>query len=1033
MKLPEFGVKKPVTTMMIFIAMVVLGFVALPMLGLDLMPDIEIPSVSVITTYKGAGPQEVETRITEPVEEMVSTVPKLDELKSVSLEGLSVVTAKFKWGVDLEEATSDVRDKVDIVKKKLPDAADDPILFKFDLAMFPVVIIGVSATESWEKLEHIVDKDICDPLKRIPGVATATYRGGMKRQINVELDRTRLEAYGLTPTHVINALALQNLSNPGGHLKSGHMDYLVRTPEEFSSPDEISQVVIAYHNGTPVHVSDLARVYDGFAEKTHDVLINGKKGMIVMVQKQSGENTVMAAKRVRAALKDIKKNLPPDVKMKIVIDSSDFIQKSINNLRDTIIWACIFVFLVVIFFLRNLKASLIVAASIPTSLVITFLLMYFMGYTINQITLSSLAIAVGMVVNNAIIVLDNIHRHRERGQKANEGAIFGANEMGTPVIASTLTTMAIFVPIVFIGGITSIMFTALAVVVSISLLASLITSLMLVPMLCSKFLDVAEEHTSKTFIASEKIFTSLEDGYSRWLGSALSNRKTVVVGAGLLLVLTFAVVPLVGSEFMPEQDQSRISANVELPIGTRFEKTGEACERINQILEKDVPELYTYYDRWGVGEMGIGTILGYEEASNTGNITARLVHKDERNASPKQIIERIRPMVERIPGAEVRFSVEDPLGGIMFGGGKSLSIDLYGHDLDDSMNYAGAVKTALLNIEGVKDVEISRKQTKPELQVIIDREKASALGLNVTDIAKTVEIFFSGNTDVKYREGGDEYDIEVRLRPEDRIKVEDLRDVFINTSSGRKIPLSNIAYIKMGRGPTKIERNDQERIVTVSGDIYGRDLGSVVADANEALERLPKPPGFSYKFSGAQKEKVEAFRLLIMAAILGMILVYMVMASQFESLRDPFIIFLSIPFGLIGVIWILAITGQRVSVMSFIGLIMLIGIVVNNGIVLISYIGILRQRGKSVRDAVMEGGRARLRPVLATTLTTILAMTPLALSRGEGSEAWVPMALTVIGGLAVSTVVTLIFMPTLYSIFEDWQNIMSQFNGKERP
>lgn len=1033
MKLPELGVKKPVTTLMIFIAMVLLGFVALPMLGLDLMPDIEIPSVSVITTYKGAGPQEVETRITEPVEEMVSTVPKLDELKSISLEGLSVVTAKFKWGVDLEEATSDVRDKVDVVKKKLPDAADDPILFKFDLAMFPVVIIGVSAEESWEKLEHIVDKDICDPLKRIPGVATATYRGGMKRQIKVGLDRTRLEAYGLTPTHVINALALQNLSNPGGHLKSGHMDYLVRTPEEFSSPDEISQVVIAYHDGTPVHVSDLARVYDGFAEKTHDVLIDGKKGMMVMVQKQSGENTVMAAKRVRAALKDIQKSLPPDVKMKIVIDSSDFIQKSINNLRDTIIWACIFVFLVVIFFLRNFKASLIVAISIPTSLVITFLLMYLMDYTINQITLSSLAIAVGMVVNNAIIVLDNIHRHRERGQKASEGAIFGANEMGTPVIASTLTTMAIFVPIVFIGGITSILFTALAVVVSISLLASLITSLMLVPMLCSKFLDVASEHTSKTFITSEKIFTFLEDGYSRWLGSALSNRKTVVVISGLLFVLTLGVMPFVGSEFMPEQDQSRISARVELPIGTRFEKTGEACQEINQILEKNVPELYTYYDRWGVGEMGIGTILGYEEASNTGNITARLVHKNQRKASPRQIIGRIRPMVERIPGANVRFSMEDPLARIMFSGGKSLSIDLYGHDLDDSMDYAGAVKTALLNIEGVKDIEISRKQTKPELQVIVDREKASALDLNVTDIAKTVEIFFSGNTDVKYREGGDEYDIEVRLRPEDRVKAEDLRDVFINTSDGRRVALSNIAKLKMGLGPTKIERKDQERVVTVSGDIYGRDLGSVVADANVALERLPRPPGFSYRFSGAQKEKLEAFRLLVMAAILGMILVYMVMASQFESLRNPFIIFLSIPFGFIGVVWILAITGQRLSVMSFIGLIMLIGIVVNNGIVLISYIGILRQRGKSVRDAVMEGGRARLRPVLATTLTTILAMTPLALSRGEGSEAWVPMALTVIGGLAVSTVVTLIFMPTLYSIFEDWQNIMSQFNGKESP
>ena len=486
----------------------------------------------------------------------------------------------------------------------------------------------------------------------------------------------------------------------------------------------------------------------------------------------------------------------------------------------------------------------------------------------------------------------------------------------------------------------------------------------------------------------------------------------------MLLIVSLSAVPLVGTEFMPEQDQNRISSSVDLPVGTRFEKTGEVCRKINRILEENVPELSTYFARWGAGETGIGTLLGHEEASHTGRFVIRLIHKEERENSPRQIIERIRPMVERIPGAEIRFSLDDPLSGLMFGGGKLLSIDIYGYDLDDARNYSEAVKAALLTIPGVKDVEISRKQTKPELQVIVDREKASTLGLNVTEIGKTVETLFSGNTDVKYRERGDEYDIEVRLRPEDRMKVEDLRDVLINTAGGQRIPLLNVAHVETGLGPTKIERKDQDRVITVSADIYGRDLGSVVADTKEVLKKVSRPPGFSYNFSGAEEERQKAFRLLLMAAALGLILVYMVMASQFESLKDPFIIFFSIPFGFVGVIWILALFRQTLSVISFIGVIMLIGIVVNNGIVLISYMSMLRRRGLSIREAVMEGGRSRLRPVLCTTLTTILAMLPLALSRGEGSEVWVPMALTVIGGLSVSTVVTLVLMPTLYSIFE---------------
>ncbi len=1019
MKLPELGVRRPVTTAMIFFAIVILGFVSLTRLGLDLMPDIETPAVSVITAYKGAGPEEVEKRITEVMEERLSTVPKVDEVRSISMEGLSVVTVKFDWGVNLDEATNDVRDKVDLAKAGLPDEADSPVIFKFDLSMFPVVVIGVTAEESWETLDRIVDDRICDTLKRIAGVATAIRRGGLERQILVRMDRQRMEAFGLSVNQINASLAAQNLSNPGGHLKVGYKDYLIRTPEEFSSPEEVGEVVLAHHNGIPIRLKDVAEVIDGFKEKTQEVRIDAKHGMMVIVQKQSGENTVAVAGRVKAELERIRRTLPPDINVKVVMDSSDFIRSSIKNLRNTLMFAGIFVLLIVLFFLRNIRASLIVATAIPTSLIITFVLMFLAGYTINTITLSSLAIAMGIVLDNSIVILDNIHRHRERGQKPSEGAIYGANEVGMAVVASTLTTVAIFAPIIFVGGITAILFGQLAAVITMALMASLFTALTLVPMLCSKFLRVETGHSSRFFIVSERMFTALEGAYARFLGWSLSHKRSLVGAAVLLLVLTLGMVRLVGTEFMPEEDQNQLSLNVELPIGTRYEKTGAVCQQVQKIGRENVPELVTSFVRWGVGELGIGSLLGREEATYTGRMGMRLITKTQRIASPRDIIERIRPLTQKIPGAEIRFSTEDPLAGLIFGGGKLLTIDLYGYDLEPARRYARSVANALRGIRGVTDIEISRKEKKPELKVVVDREKSSSLGLNVTDVGKTVETLFSGTNATKYREAGDEYNIEVRLRDADRMKIEDLRDASITAPGGRQIKLSSIADIQLGLGPTKIERKDQSRYITVSADIQGRDLGSVVKEAEDKLANLPPPAGFTYKFAGAEKEKRTAFRLLFLAALLGMILVYMVMASQFESLRDPFIILFSLPFGFIGVVWILVATGQRLSVISFLGIILLIGIVVNNGIVLISSIGTLRRRGLSVKEAIMKGGRARLRPVLCTSLTTIFGMLPLALSRGEGSEVWVPMALSVIGGLSLSTLVTLILMPTLYSIFEE--------------
>ncbi len=1023
MKLAQFSVNRPVTTVMIFIAGIVLGLVSLMSLGIDLIPDFEIPAVSVMTAYEGAGPEEIETLITEPLEDALSTISGVDEVISLSKEGLSAITLRFKWGQHIDETINDVRDKIDQAKVIMPEEADEPAVIKFDIAMSPILIIAITAQESYPNLRTIIKDNIVDPLKRVKGVASAFERGGLLRQIRIDIDHDRLTALNLSVTQINAALAAANMSIPGGNIKSGYKDYLLRTPEEFTSAEEAAELVIAQRNGIAIKLKDVADVRDFFEERTYDVRINGKRGMAIFIQKQSGENTVAVTRAVREELEQIKGNLPPDVEYRVVMDNSEFILSSVYNLRDNVFWAIVFVGFVILFFLRNLRASIIVAFSIPTSLVITFFLMYLAGYTINTTTLAALAVAVGEVVDNAIVVVDNIHRHRQKGQRLIESAIFGTSEVGVAVMASTLTTIAIFLPIVFIGGITKIFFGQFAMIMVMALGASLFTAIMLVPMLCSKFLKMEEEGSRKFairlfFYAGEKVLTWIEDIYVKFLNWSLVNRKTVLVSCVVIFVGCLGLVKFVGKEFFPEEDQNRVMANFELPVGMRYERTGQVAAQFEKIVEKNVPEKRDAFARWGVYGSAAGGYFATTEETYNGIMFIGLVPKLERKASPRDVIERLRKITDRMPGTTVRYSAEDPLQAMVFGGGAKLSIELYGHNLSDATDYANAVKAAIERIDGVSDVEISRKEEKPELKITIDRQKASKLGLDIRTIGKTIETFFAGTTATRYREKGDEYNVEVRLRPEDRTKPEDLRDVLVTTAGGEQISLANIATIEQGEGLTKIERKDQARYVTVSGDIAGRDLGSIVADAKKAIDKLPAPPGFSYKFAGAEKERKEAFRWLIIATALGMVLVYMVMASQFESYRDPFIIFLSVPFGIVGVVVALAITGFPMNIVTFIALILLVGLVVNNGIVLISFIGILRHRGYDTYRAIIEGGRSRLRPILSTTLTTLLGLAPLMFIRGGGSEIWVPFAVTSIGGMALSTLITLVLMPTLYSVFE---------------
>ncbi|MBN1507757.1 MAG: efflux RND transporter permease subunit [Sedimentisphaerales bacterium] len=1022
MRLAQFSVNKPVTTLMIFVAMVVLGVASLSLLGIDLLPNIEIPAISIVTRYEGAGPEEIETLLTKPIEDVLSTISHVDEVLSVSKEGVSSVTLKFDWGENIDEAANDVREKLDMVKEHLPEEAETPVVFKFNVDMFPIMIVGISAGDSYPRLEKIVEDQIADPLKRVDGVAAAAMYGGLQRQVRVEVSQDRLASLNLSLGQLLPILASQNVSVPGGNIRSGHKDFVLRMPEEFASPEEVGEVIVAAPGGVPVKLNDIAEIKDFFKERTYDVRLNGERAMAVFVQKQSGGNTVEVSRAVHAKLKEIQPALPPDVQVNVVVDSSEFIMASVHNLRSNVLWAILFVFFVILFFVGSFRASLIVATSVPTSLIITFLLMYLAGYTVNTTSLAALAVAVGEVVDAAIVVVDNIHRHRQKGQRARESAIHGTNEVGVAVIASTLTTVAIFVPIMFVGGITRIIFGQFAMIVTMSLVASLLTSLMLVPMLCSKLLK-GEERGRVSGLGlfyrwGERILTWIEGRYSRLLAWSLRNRKTVLGSCALIFLWCLGLTMFVGREFFPREDQNQLQIAFELPVGTRYERTGLVGQQMAEIVSGRVPESRDVYVRWGVvDEAGAEEMAGDME-TYTGLLFIKLADKKKRKASPQEIIERVRPVMDRLPDTTVRYDVRDPFEEMIFGTGGALSIELYGHDVDRGVAYAERVKSVISQVKGVEDVTISRKEEKPEIRIVVDREKAARLGLDVRTIGKTVEAMFAGTTATRYREGGEEYDVRIRLRPEDRQRIQDLRDVYMNTPLGGQVCLANFARMEPGVGPSRIERKDQARYVTVSGQVRGRDLGSVAKDVRAAIGGVPAPPGFTYRIGGAEEQRQDAFRLLIIATALGMVLVYMVMASQFESYRDPFIIFLSVPFGIVGVTMVLALTGIPMSIVTFISLILLIGLVVNNGIVLVSYIGILRQRGYDTLTAIMEGGRSRLRPILSTTLTTLLAVTPLVFSRGAGSEIWGPFAVASIGGMTLSTLITLVLMPTLYSLFE---------------
>lgn len=1022
MTLPEFGVKRPVATTVFFAAAVILGLFSLTFISLDLMPAMDIPIVGVLTVYKGAGPQEIESRVTRVLEQYLSTVQKLSKLESTSQEGVSFVKMNFEWGTNLDEVTNDVREKVELARKYTPDGMERPMIFRFDPAMMPIAIFGITAKESYPRLKKIVRDEIARPLERVPGVGTIIVHGGAERQIKVLLDRDRMGAYKIGLDQVQLAVMTSNLSMPGGHLETGRTDFLVRVPAEYKDAEEVGDTVIGAFEGQVVRLNDIATIKDGAEDQTSFVEIDQNRGVSLIIQKQSTANTVEVVQAVFTELEKLKRNIPSDIKIATINDFSIEIKASLETMLHDLYIAAILVILILLGFLRNVRAAIIVSISLPTSLIVTFFLMYWGGYTLNMLSLASLAIAVGLVVDDAIVIVDNIHRHLTRNKKPYQAAIDGASEVSLAVIVATLTNVAIFVPIVFLGGIVGILFKQMATILILALMASLITALLFVPMLTARFmphgLDTVHTRFGKfVFGITGRALDSLEAFYVKSLKWALGRRVLVVVGSFGLFVIMAYLSSFIGTEFLPKQDISQVTVDVEMPEGTRKELTGSIIKDMVTKIQQNVPEKTAIMATWGYGTEGIDAIFT-TQGSNVGRIILRLVRPGERIATAEDIAQRIRPVLSEYPGAKVSLLADDPYANFLFGG-KPISVEVRGYELEKARKLTMDVSDMLMSVEGIKDISISRKEGVPELQVDIDRKKASALGVNLYQTASAVNTGLAGVSVTKFRESGEEYDVFFKLRVEDRNELSDLDTLPVSSVTGEKIALGNFSTIKMGSGPLKIERKDRERVIYVGGDVVGRDLGSISNEVVEKFKNIIVPEGFSLRMGGAREEQMKSFKWLGLALLLSIILVYMVMAAQFESVREPFIMLMSIPFGSIGAVVGMVVFGRTLSIMGFVGLILVSGLAVKNGVVLIDYINRLRREGgMSVMDAVIEGGRNRLRPVLMTALAMFFGMLPMATFKGEGSEQWQPFGTAVCSGLVVATVVTLILCPVLYAMFE---------------
>ena len=1046
MKLPEFGVNRPIATSMLFIMVLVLGVICFSKLGVDLTPEIEPTRVTVMTTWEGASAEDVESKVTRVLEKRLGSVSNLDEIRSTTREGVSNISCTFTWGTNIDEASNDVRSKVDMAKDSLPDDADTPTIFKFDSADMPILLIGVTAKESIEKLYDIIDDEVAQPLQRIEGVGAVNAFGGLQRQINITLSREKLAGYGLTLDDITKAIANENRTLPAGSLKISRTEYTIRVLGEFDDPMQVKEIPVLRNQGKLLRVKDFAEVSDGFEEITQYVETMGRDGMMMMVQKRTGANTVKVCADVLAELENLKRQIPQDIEFYVINDSSDFISNSIQNVRGTVLWGGLFVILVSFFFLRSIRSSLVIALTIPFSLIIAFCFMYFMGWTINMISLSALSIAVGMVVDNAIVVLENITSHISRGVRVKEAAMFAAGEVGLSLVTSTATTICVFLPLVFVQGATGIMFKQLGGLVTATLLASMVCALLLTPMLASRLLKRAPAQggagteqraglTARLFALSENIFLAVESAYGWFLGHCLKHRYFVLIVGALVMAAAILAIPFVGTEFTPDQDLGEMEIQFQLPVSTRAELTAAMARRItNLVYAKEKELLETKYagqsiapdadgnprssgvrfNNWRAGSSSWGRSAG----SHIGRINIKLLKRELRPYSSAELGDAVLSELRTWPELDrVFLSTSNRLMSMILGGSneKPIIVNVLGYDLNTTLGIANRIRQLALQIPGCKDPTVTFDSGNRELVIEIDREAAAALNVSVNSIVSSIRTLFYGSTASKYRQSEDEYDIFLQLREDERRSINDLQNSEI-TVNGNRIRLDAVATIHEALGPLSISRTGQERVVYLQMDVYDRSLGEVFSDLKQSIEdNISLPQGVSLDYTGQVEEQGKSFNDLTLMLVLGILLVYMVMAAEFESHVAPFVVMFSIPFAFAGAVFALLAAHFTLNMFSFIGLIMLVGTVVNNAIVLVDYINLLIARGQDVYGAVTSAGRQRLRPVLMTTMTTCCGMLPMALSKSTGSELWSPLATTIIGGLMISTVVTLAVIPTIYS------------------
>lgn len=1018
MSLYESAVKKPVMTSLVFVGIVILGLFSLSKLPIDLLPNIETNTILVLTSYPGASAADVETNVTRPLESSLNTVSNLKNITSTSRENTSIITLEFEYGEDIEALTNDVRDKLSMVKSYLPEGITEPVIFKFSTDMIPVVMISATADQSLPALYKILDDNVANPLARINGVGSVSITGAPEREVQVYIDPQKLEAYNLTIEGIAQNIRLDNINTPAGVVDIGSESYSLRVNGEFKDASELKRLVVGTSGGKTIFLSDVADVNDDLQERVQETYTNGIQGASIVVQKQSGSNTVEIADEVLKALPEIQKNLPSDVKLNVIMDTSENIKLTISGLTETVVYAFLFVILVVLAFLGRWRATIIIIVTIPISLIAAFIYLGGTGGSLNIISLSALSVAIGMVVDDAIVVLENVTTHIERGSRPRSAAIHGTNEVAVSVIASTLTLLAVFFPLTMITGMAGVMFQQLGWMVTIIMTVSMATALTLTPMMSSQLLRLNPKRSKMfdvVYLPIQRALDKLDVKYAQFVNWAVRHRWRMVIMATVFFFVSLVPAMFIGTDFIPAQDSGRISATVNLPVGTRMEISKQTAADLVKLWNKKYPEIDMI--NYSVGQASSSNVWGslQNTSSNIISFNMRMVPLEDRDRSMFEISDSIRADLNNMP--EILKSNVLAGGGMGMGGQSTLDVEIYGYDFNETDKIAKILKEKISQIDGLVDVKVSRDEYTPEYQIEFDREKLALNGLNVGTASNYLRNRINGLTASLFREDGEEYTIRVVYGPEYRQSVEAIEDILIYNNMGQGVRLKDLGKVVERFTPPSIQRKNRQRLVTVASTVSGTTMDVAGAAIQAEIDKLDVPSDVFFEIGGSYKDQQESFADLGSLLAIIILLVFIVMASQFESLTYPFIIMFSVPFAISGVIIALAATGNTLNMMSFVGLIMLVGIVVKNGIVLVDYINLNRERGMGIIHAVVTGGKSRLRPVLMTTLTTILGMLPLALSNSQGSEMWKSMAITVIGGLTISTILTLVLVPTIYTMF----------------